>query len=90
MLYSFIYLTFIGSFGSLLIYIIKMFKSRTGDSTLKVIYEDYSEIFIAVVTLCLSPYVVGIINPRNYYTILLVLILNFLCLGILIIVNNKQ
>jgi len=38
-------------------------------------------IFVATLGISLAPYILGVIEPRNYYTILIVLILNFVGLG---------
>ena len=48
---------------------------------LKLLYEDSPFIFITLEHMIMSPYIVGFFEPRNYFTILFVLILNFMCLG---------
>lgn len=57
---------------------IKVYGEEEGDIELKIIYEDTAQAFIALEILTSSPYVVGIIYARNYYTVLLVLIINAL------------
>jgi len=51
------------------------------NSTLKILYEESSHIFIIIEILCLAPYLEGAIQPRSYFSVLLILIINFICIG---------